>query len=260
MVASMIMTLHDMEHHIQTIFGDSKAVASRATWQLPIAGIGQGNGAGPHICMVVSSPLLDIMRKDGFYAHMIGAILHLEKKLVGFAFVDDTDLCVYGQHITSNNVRQSMQQSVDNWAGLLQATGGALVPNKCFWYLLDFQWKHGQWRYLTTQQHPGELKVSDEHQNCIQIPRLETHEACRTLGVRLAPDRNWATELNYLLLVSLDWKIRMAAARSSPTDAIFSLKHVILRKLMYPLTTTTFTHQQCKQIMTPLLQEGLAQM
>ena len=93
--------------------------ASRATWQLPIAGIGQGNGAGPHIWAVVSSPLLDIMRKDGFYAHMIGAILHLEKKLVGFAFVDDTDLCVYGQHITSNNVRQSMQQSVDNWAGLL---------------------------------------------------------------------------------------------------------------------------------------------
>jgi len=74
----------------------------------------------------------------------------------------------------------------------------------------------------------------------------------------LAPDGNWETELNYLLSVSLDWKVRMAAARSSPSDATFSLKHVVLRKLMYPLTTTTFSHHQCHQIMTPLLQEGLA--
>jgi len=107
---------------------------------MPIAGIGQGNGAGPHIWAVVSSPILDIMRSDGFYVHMTGAILQLQRKLVGFAFVDDTDLCVTGPHITSNNVHQAMQQSVDNWEGLLHAAGEALVPMICFWYLIDFQW------------------------------------------------------------------------------------------------------------------------
>jgi len=50
----------------------------------------------------------------------------------------------------------------------------------------------------------------------------------------------------------------MATARINPSDATFSLKHVVLRKLMYPLTTTTFTKQQCNQIMAPLLQQGLA--
>jgi len=48
-VNSMIMTIHEMRHHIQTTFGDSNFFASRQTWQALIAGISQGNGAGPHI-------------------------------------------------------------------------------------------------------------------------------------------------------------------------------------------------------------------
>jgi len=51
----------------------------------------------------------------------------------------------------------------------------------------------------------------------------------------------------------------MAALCLNPTDATFSLKNVVLQKLAYPLVTTTFTHQQCQQIMAPLLQQGLSQ-
>jgi len=101
-------------------------------------GIGQGNGAGPHIWVAVSLPMLDIMHENGFYAHMIGAISHSAKKLVGLAFVDNMDLCVHGPHINSTNLRMAMQHSVDNWEGLLRATGRALMPSKCFWYLIDF--------------------------------------------------------------------------------------------------------------------------
>jgi len=61
MVHSMITTLYKMQHHIQTTFGDSTRSASCTTWQTPIARIGQGNGVGPHIWAVVSSPLLDLM-------------------------------------------------------------------------------------------------------------------------------------------------------------------------------------------------------
>jgi len=79
MVQSMITTIHEMEHHIHTTFGDSKISASRATWQAPIAGIGQGNGASPQIWAAVSSPILDIMQKEGIYMHLIMAISNLEK-------------------------------------------------------------------------------------------------------------------------------------------------------------------------------------
>jgi len=79
MVQSMITTIHKIEHHIRMAFGDSKISASRATWQALITGIGQGNGASPHIWAAVSSPILDIMHKEGFYMHLIMAILHMKK-------------------------------------------------------------------------------------------------------------------------------------------------------------------------------------
>jgi len=64
-------------------------------------------------------------------------------------------------------------------------------------------------------------------------------------------------EVNYLISVTSDWKTRMAASRLSLEDATFSLKHMIMRKLTYPLVTTTFSRQQCYQIMAPILQQGL---
>jgi len=170
MVDSMITTLHKMEHHIWTTFGDSTLWASRATWQIPVAGIGQGNGAGPHIWAAMSSPLLDIMQADRFYAHMITSISHMEKRLVGFAFADDTDLVVHGPQVSSNNLHQTMQRSVDHWEGLLCATRGALVPTKCFWYGIDFQWKNNTWQYLTKQDHPRDITIQDDTQCQVQIP------------------------------------------------------------------------------------------
>jgi len=119
MVQSMITTLHEMEHHIQTTYGDSMVSVSQTTWQAPIASIGQGNGAGPQIWAVVSSPMFDLMRWDGFYMYIIAAISRREKTLVGFVFVNDTNLCIHGPHINSNNVQSVMQHSVDNWEGLL---------------------------------------------------------------------------------------------------------------------------------------------
>jgi len=75
MVQSMITTINEMEHHIHTTFWDSKICASQATWQTLIMGIGQGNGARPHIWAIVSSPILDIMQAEGFCVHLIAAIL-----------------------------------------------------------------------------------------------------------------------------------------------------------------------------------------
>jgi len=60
--------------------------------------------------------------------------------------------------------------------------------------------------------------------------------------------------------VTLDWKVHIVAAKLNQTDATFSLQHILLRKLIYPLVTTTFTKQQCYQIMLPVLFNGLPKM
>ena len=33
-----------------------------------------------------------------------------------------------------------MQEALTLWEGVLSATGGALVPEKSFWYLVAFKW------------------------------------------------------------------------------------------------------------------------
>jgi len=93
-VQSMIKTIHSMNHHNCTVYGDSTQLASHSTWATSIMGIGQGNRAGPPIWAAVSLPMFKIMHQNGFYALLMGTISQQSQKVAGFAFVDDTDWCV----------------------------------------------------------------------------------------------------------------------------------------------------------------------
>jgi len=92
-----------------------------------------------------------IMQQEGFYALIQGAISLQQQRITSFAFVDDTDLCVTHPSNNVEQVARHMQQAVTNWEGLLRATGRALVPDKCFWYLIAFEYKNHKWHYLKQQ-------------------------------------------------------------------------------------------------------------
>jgi len=174
----MLTTIHGMNHHIRTAFGDSTQAAGRSTWNTPIAGIGQGNGASPSIWAAISSPMFGNMRQDGFYALLMGAISKLQRKFSGFAFVDDTDLCITHMSDDSKQVVQQMQKAVTQWDGLLWASGSALVPEKCFWYLVDFKYaKNNKWKYKKCNQAPGKITMLDSTCKQVTIQRLKPSEA-----------------------------------------------------------------------------------
>jgi len=173
---SMILMPCQMEHSIRTTFGDSKKAGSHKNWGKPIAGIGQRNGAGPQIWAAVSSPLFELLQSKGFFATIVGAISKTSWKLSGFAFVDNTDLCI--MHLSNNivQVTKHMQGSISTWEGLLQANGRALVPDKCFWYLIDFEHRNGKWWYHPRDQIPGSLFICSDNGQQTQIPCLEVSE------------------------------------------------------------------------------------
>ena len=61
-------------------------------------------------------------------------------------------ICIHGQYQPLPHSRPGhtdtptrMQKTVNHWAGILQASGGALVPEKCFWYAIDFKWHKDEW-------------------------------------------------------------------------------------------------------------------
>jgi len=127
------------------------------TWKMPIASISQGNGAGPPIWAAVSSPMFDIMHQDRFYALLMGEISLQQRRIAGFAFIDDMDLCITHKSDSGLHVIEQMQQAVTNWEDLLRATGGALVPEKCLWYLVDFENTNNKWKYKMINKSPGKL-------------------------------------------------------------------------------------------------------
>jgi len=158
-VRSMITMLAHLNHHVCTAFGNSENSQGSNRWQKAVADIGHGNGTGPHIWAAVSTPLFNIMQTDGFVAKFICALSQQQKELAGFAFVNNTDLTVNDDRNTTDAVIDKMQKSLSMWHGLLRATGGELVPEKCFWYLIDFKWENNKWAYKKTGEAPGQIRV-----------------------------------------------------------------------------------------------------
>jgi hypothetical protein len=67
----LFTTLQEAIHKVCTGFGDSKSHYGGKVWLVPIHGIGQGNGAGPAIWAVVSSPLLNVLCEQGFRCEIL---------------------------------------------------------------------------------------------------------------------------------------------------------------------------------------------
>jgi len=177
--------------------------------------------------------------------------------MAGFAFVDDTDLIVTDDSQDERMVTSKMQQSLNLWHGLLKVTGGDLVPEKCFWYLIDFTWGKDSWQYTKWKDQDRTLSIPSSDGTKITIPRLDTTEARRTLGVRLAPDGNNLAEYQHLREETIRWKNQMITSNLPRAAADFGIRHVLLPKLRYPLVATTFSEAQCHSIMQPVLQQGL---
>jgi len=79
----MFSTIQQLQHFIQTIHGDSEISFSSGTSAHPIQGVGQGNGAGPQIWAVVSSPIFDMVRLHRLGATFLSSVSHMETQLWG---------------------------------------------------------------------------------------------------------------------------------------------------------------------------------
>jgi hypothetical protein len=93
-VFTMLQNLH---HTVRTNYCDSKSGYGGTLWAVPYYDVGQGNGAGPEIWEVVSTPVLKMMKDEGFgFMHKTrieGKQLHF----VVYSFVDETGSIQSGQ-------------------------------------------------------------------------------------------------------------------------------------------------------------------
>ena len=141
-VHCMLDTLQQMRHYIRTAYGDSvEYFDSDDGTGIPIHGTGQGNGASPAIWALVSTPIFDAMRRRGYGVFLNTPGSQKQLQFVGYSFVDDCDLCVtHGNPLDQASIMEKIQSSVTYWEGFIRASGGAIVPEKLHWYLVDFEW------------------------------------------------------------------------------------------------------------------------
>jgi hypothetical protein len=188
---SMLITLQMMRHFIRTGFGDSKECFSADLLRL-FHSIGQGNGAGPPTWAAVCTPIIEMMRAAGFGFQHWSAISRSVLEFVGYAFVDDTDLVHTSRdpNATGAQIALEMQDVIDHWEAGLRCTGGALVPSKSFWYLIDFWFNGSKWIYSLAEDVPAELSVLGKDGITRRpLKRYEPDIANETLGTWICPRR-----------------------------------------------------------------------
>jgi hypothetical protein len=260
-VDCLFSTLQHATHQVRTGFGDSAIYYGCGCWLIPMHGIGQGNGAGPAIWAVVSTPLLNILRKQGYECEIIDPLNNTRYIFLGYAFMDDTDIIESKTLVLDvDSCMALLQEAMDTWEGTLKATCGAIVPEKTFWYLVDFIWEAGQWRYCSIKECPADLYVKDIHGTRKRIKRYEVWEAMETLGICLSPDGNLTSQATKMLQLATKWSDNMRSGKLSHEDAFLAISSTILQTLSYPLPALHLTRAQCDDIMRPILRWGLPAM
>jgi hypothetical protein len=209
---------------------------------------------GPAIWAVVSTPVLKIMKGEGFGFMYKTSIEGKQLHFVGYSFVDDTDIIQSGQPGEPFQVlARHIQAAMDTRECGLWATGGALEPEKSCWYLIRFCWKNGQWAYVSNEDTPASISVRNHAGDRVELERLEVTEAPNTLGVKTAPTGDNTAQFEQILEASKKWAAQIKVSNLRQMDAWLALRSTIWKTLEYPLTCMTLTKKQCEQIMRPAM-------
>lgn len=260
-VECMLKSIQNMKHHIRTSYGDSAFTISSSGTLIPYQGSLQGNGASSTTWVVVSTPLLNMLRTADHGAHYISPISKEHSHSVGFSFVDDTDLKQFDMRdhkITTQEVMEEMQRAINRWEGGLKATGGAIRPDKSWVYPITFHFDDsGQWHYSNKDDIDFEFTVRDCDNARHILPQYSPHEAQETLGVYLAPDGNNNKQRQILRLKAETWKEHISVGHLNRQEAWYALDSTIYQSLKYPLPALTMTKEECTKIMAPVLAAGL---
>ncbi len=258
---SMFRGVQEMKHTTRTAFGDSTIVYGGLEhgYLFYQQGVYQGNGFGPPGWGVISSALFDMMRKKGFGSRIISPITNNENRMIGFAFVDDTDILASTPNCNdADTTAELMQQTIDYWEAAAKTTGGAIAPEKSWYYLIHFKWSNGKWTYGDPHDMVNEaLTCLNKDDERIELKALPVTQAEEMLGVFLSPDGSNATQLKEMIKKANTKATQLKKGYVNRYEAWVALSKVACKSIEYPLPALTLTEKECKKVMTPLLQAYL---
>ena len=118
-------------------------------------GLAQGSCASPPIWTAISTLILLAYRRDGHSVAMTTAWTALVKKIVTILYVDDTDLLhMNNAGVDTISFIDRVQSALTTWSRLLQvqAAGGNLKPEKCYYYIMSYRYDGAVARLCTGRE------------------------------------------------------------------------------------------------------------
>ena len=151
------------------------------------------------------------------------------------------------------------QDSLDQWVGLLGATGGAINPSKSLWYLLDYKWRGSSWIYRPQRDMPGSLSAVDPDGVVTQLLRLDPHQASKQLGVYIACDGNMQEEIKFLTSKGDKWTQNLVCNCILDKNEVWrNYTHTISKTFQYAMSATTITEKEWDKIVSKPKQASLS--
>jgi len=254
----MLLAIQMMQFYLRTSYGDSDGHYGGNT-DNPFQGCCQGNGGAPAAWVAVSTLLVMYLKAQGCEAKFVTAISCVLFSFAALIFVDDTDLPVIGSssRTTPAQVGAKMQRSASVWAGGLRVTGGALKPEKCYWYLIAFEWYMGQWRYARKATHPFDIKVPNADGVLEIIKRLETDESKEAVGIIQNAEGDEEDMLTEMEEKASTWIRHIRNGHLPRHLAWQACKGTIMRSIAYPFPATTISTKQAFTAMQKFYRETI---
>jgi len=148
------------------------------------------------------------------------------------------------------SLREQTEFNMQRHTYYITTTGGSLALDKCTWYQIGFAFDtDGEPYILNKQQLPGDIEVFRNFGGeKVQIKRLDFDEAHRTLGYFVSPDGNNEAHYEFTSELVRKWKSRILSSRLTSFQIRKSYDSVLLRQIVYRLVATSFTYQQCNDL------------
>ncbi len=102
-------------------------------------GLKQDNRAAPPSWTQLRAIMVTVFKQLNLGTKIKDPILDTMIYSMGALFVDNTNMYLWREEILDpGELWAQIQIEIEHWSCLLNATGGALKPEKCWWYLLDY--------------------------------------------------------------------------------------------------------------------------
>ena len=254
--------LQMMKYTIKTIYGISENNYHGTPFE-PLFGTGQGSGASPAVWLTLVVILLDTLDKliDSRMTFTSPDLKQLHQRLAD-AFVDDTSMGFTdpGQ-LSYPAMISELQHIAQTWEKLLHYSGGALNLKKCHWWMMYWEWKDGRPTLRPhTKDDPSVYLSKGRDKTLHTIKHSATTKANRILGVFLAPNGDFTTQLEILRDKAQKYSARLRKSRLTAGEAYTFYRTTYIPAMTYTLPALACNEEELQQVQSAVLPALLNQL